>query len=184
MPEQAKVTSIEALESFRTSLIIYLEKALRVLDEISDEVMRTRGWLETDRRMHWEREVRQRSRKLDEKEQELFSARLSNLREATQAELTAVTLAKRALTEAESSLARVRQWNRQYDSRVQPLAREVDKLRDVLVSHMGKAVIYLSQATATLNAYAELRAPDLGAPKPVPAPGQDGSTPGAAQGNS
>jgi hypothetical protein len=183
MPEQAKVTSIEALESFRTSLIIYLEKALRVLDEISDEVMRTRGWLETDRRMHWEREVRQRSRKLDEKEQELFSARLSNLREATQAELTAVTIAKRSLTEAESSLARVRQWNRQYESRVQPLAKEVDKLRDVLVSHMGKAVIYLSQTMATLHAYAEMQAHELGAPKP-PASGQDDPASGTVGGNS
>jgi chromosome segregation ATPase len=160
MPERAKVTSIEALESFRTNLIIYLEKARGVLDEISDEVLRTRLWLQNDRRMHWEREVRRLTRKLEERQQELFSARLSNLREPTQAEQLAVHKAQRALTEAEDRLNLVKRWARQYDSRVEPLAKEVDKLRDVLVAHMGKAVIYLSQVTRTLGDYADLAPSD------------------------
>ena len=34
MPESARITSVEALESFRSSLIIYLEKAIRAEIEL------------------------------------------------------------------------------------------------------------------------------------------------------
>jgi hypothetical protein len=177
VPERAKVSSIEALESFRTSLIIYLEKATGALDEISDDVLRTRLWLQNDRRAHWEREVRRRSRELEEKQQELFSARLSGLMEATQVQQMAVAKARRALGEAEAGLNLVKQWNRQYDSRVRPLARDVDKLRDVLVGHMGKAVAYLTQAIKTLDAYADLAPPETSAVTTPPRETGDGDAP-------
>ena len=165
MPDKAKVTSLEALESFRASLIVYLERAKRALDEISEEVMRTRFWIQGDRREHWQREIRRRAKKLEEKEQELFSAELANLREVTEAERRAVMLAKRALNEAQARLEVVKKWNRQFDSRVQPLAKEVDKLRDVLVSHMGKAVVYLTQANKALAEYAETAPRETGSMK-------------------
>jgi len=168
MPEKAKVSSIEALEEFRSSLIVYLGNALRTLDEVSGDVMRTRAWIETDRLVHWENEVRRRTRKLQEKQQELFSAKLSSLREATQAENLAVLKAKHALNEAQAKLDLVKKWNRQYDNRVQPLAKEVDKLRDVLTVHMGKAVAYLTQATKTLGDYADMAPPTLSSGKSTP----------------
>ena len=163
MPERAKVSSIEALESFRTSLILYLEKATGALDEVNDDFLRTRLWLQNDRRIHWEREIRRRARELGERQQELFSARLAGLKEATQVQEMAVARAKRALNEAEARLNLVKQWNRQYESRVRPLAKDVDRLRDVLAGHMGKAVAYLTQVTRTLDAYADLAPPDTSA---------------------
>ena len=165
MPEKAQVTSIEALESFRSTLIVYLANALRVLDEISGDVQRTRLWIEDDRLGHWQNEVRRRTRKLQEKQHELFSARLSNLRDATQAEHMAVLKAKRALNEAQAKLELVKKWNRYYDNRAQPLAKEVDKLRDVLVVHMGKAVAYLTQTIRTLGDYADLAPPETSSAK-------------------
>ena len=176
MPERAKVSSIEALESFRTSLILYLEKATGALDEVHDDFLRTRLWLQNDRRIHWEREIRRRARELEEKQQELFSARLAGLREATQVQEMAVARAKRALNEAEARLNLVKQWNRQYEGRVRPLAKDVDRLRDVLAGHMGKAVAYLTQATRTLDAYADLAPPDTSA-VPV-SPGEPNTVPG------
>ena len=173
VPERAKVSSIEALESFRTNLIIYLEKATGALDEVSDDFLRTRLWLQNDRRIHWEREVRRRTRELEEKQQELFSGRLAGLKDATQVQEMAVARAKRALGEAEDRLNRVKQWNRQYESRVRPLAKDVDRLRDVLAGHMGKAVAYLTQVTRTLDAYADLTPPD---PCVVPVPSGEPDT--------
>jgi vacuolar-type H+-ATPase subunit E/Vma4 len=160
MPDRAKLTSLEALESFRTSLIIYLEKALRVLDEINDEVLRTKFWVQNERREHWEREVRRCAREFEQRQQELFSARLSTMREPSPAEHLAALKAKRALDDATARLNLVKKWERQYENRVEPLAREADKLRDFLHSHMGKAVAYLAQATTTLSDYAELSPPD------------------------
>ena len=45
MPERAHVTSVDALELFRSQLIVYLSKARPALDEVSAEVVRTRVWL-------------------------------------------------------------------------------------------------------------------------------------------
>jgi hypothetical protein len=50
MPQQAKITSVEALDAFRAALIIYLSKARPTLEEVSADVQRTRGWLEGEQR--------------------------------------------------------------------------------------------------------------------------------------
>ena len=75
MPDRAHVTSVDALETFRASLIIYLSKARPALEEVSADVQRTRGWLESEQWPHWEREVRRRGQVLQEAQQALFSAR-------------------------------------------------------------------------------------------------------------
>ena len=168
MPDRAKLTSLEALESFRIALIIYLEKAVRILDEINDEVRRTKFWVQNERREHWEREVRRRARELDQRQQELFSARLSTLQEATLVEQQAVLKARRALEDATAKLDLVKRWSRQYENRVEPAGKEVDKLRDFLLAHMSKAVTYLAQATAVLSDYADLAPPDTSAAKVTP----------------
>lgn len=159
MAEQARVTDIDALEAFRTSLILYLDKAKRVLDEIGDDVSRTRLWLENDRRMHWQNQVKQRRFQLEQKQAELFSAQLSGLRDVTPMEHAAVREAKRAVEEAESKVALTRQWSRDYDNRVVVPAKEVEKLRSLLELDMGKALAFLAQAIKTLDAYATAGAP-------------------------
>jgi len=162
MPERARITSIEALESFRNSLLVYLEKAARAVDEIDDEVVSTRLWLQSDRRVYWEAQVRQRTTTLDQKQQELFSARISSLQTDSIVEQKAVQKAKHALEEATAKLALVKQHNRQYDNRVAPMAKEVEKVRGFLVHDMRQAVAWLNQAIKTLGAYADIR--PLGAP--------------------
>ena len=155
MVEQAHVRSVESIQSFRASLLVYLDRAGRALDEISEEVVRTRIWLESDRRPHWEGELRRRSRRLEEAQQQLFSARMSTIREGGQLEQMAVQRARRAVSDAETKLRSVKQWNRQFDGRVTPVAREVEKLRDVLVQHLGKAVEYLTRVADTLEDYSD-----------------------------
>ena len=93
MPERAKVTSLEALEDFRAKLIIYRDKASRVLDEVSDDVTRTRVWLESERPAYWQNLIRRLNRDLETarvqrvdqrriKLQERFAAGADNIRRA------------------------------------------------------------------------------------------------------
>lgn len=168
MAPRAKVRSVEALEQFRTSLLVYLEKAGATLDEVGDEVIRTRNWLEGDRRAHWERERRRRQQDLHQKEQELFSARLSGLRDDLSLQQHAVSKARRAVEEAEEKLHRIRRWSQQYDSRVAPLYRRTEQLRHTLTQDMGEGVRWLARAVQTLQAYAEMK-PAGGAPVDRPA---------------
>jgi hypothetical protein len=156
MPESAKVSSLEALEAFRAKLIVYREKASRVLDEVSDEVTRARLWLETDRPAHWQNQIKQRTRALEQAQQELFSAQLSGLRDASFAQQAAVQKNRRAIRDAEDRVKLVKQWQRQFDQRVESPARQVEKLRHTLSNDLGQAVAWLNEATKTLTAYADL----------------------------
>jgi uncharacterized coiled-coil DUF342 family protein len=167
MADRAKITSVDALESFQAALILYLDKARRCVDEISDDVKRTRSWIEADRQVFWVHEAKRRNRLLEMKQQELFSARIGNLAEPTQGHQQAVRRAKRALDEATGKLDQVRRWNREFDQRVEPLARHVDKLRDVLTVDMGKAAASLKQSIDALHHYAEVPSSREGtSPKP------------------
>jgi hypothetical protein len=156
MPERAHVTSVEALESFRTSLIIYVSKARPILDEVGSDVLRTRLWLQNEQRLHWENQLRRRRKALEQAQQALSSARMSNLPQAIIVEQVAVQRAKRAFEEAEAKLKLVKYWNREYDSRVEPLARQLEKLQTILIHDMPNAAAYLTQAIQTLAAYAEI----------------------------
>jgi hypothetical protein len=169
MPDRAHVTSVDALEAFRSALIIYLTKARATLEEVSTDVQRMRGWLEGEQRMHWENEVRRRRQKLEEAQQALFSARLSTFREAGSAEQLLVQRAKRALEEADGKLRQVKQWDRVFDNRSDPLVKQMEKLHTVLAHDMVQAVAFLSQAITTLHAYAGV----MPGPAAGPAPGGD-----------
>ena len=174
MPERAHVTSVEALESFRASLILYVSKARPTLEEVSADVVRTRLWLQNDQRTHWENQVRRRAKTLEQAQEALSSARMSHLREASTTEQMAVHRAKRALEEAEAKLKQLKQWNREFDSRVEPLVKQLEKLHNVLANDMLLAGAYLAQAIDTLAAYADI-APPSAAPAPAQARSQNTS---------
>lgn len=165
MPERAKVTSLEALADFRARLIVYRDKAARVLDEVGDEVIRTRLWLDTDRPAYWQGRIRQRTRDLEQAQQELFSAQLSGLREASYTQQAAVQKCRRAIRDAEDKLKLAKLWGRQFDQRVATPARQVEKLRHLLSHDLGAAIAWLNEATKTLSAYAELSPPGTTAAK-------------------
>jgi hypothetical protein len=165
MPHSAKVTSIEAIDAFKASLIVYIEKARCVLDDVSDDVVRTRSWLQADRQLHWKNQTRQRTRELAQAEQELLTARLSGMAEAIKARRMAVNKARIALGQAEDRLARVKQWQHQFETQVESRAKVVMQLRHSLAHDMGKAVAFLEGAAATLAAYA-----DMAPPHPVTPP--------------
>src|SRR5215469_16152154 len=104
MPQKAHVSSLEMIESFRSSLLVFLSQARPALEEVSADVVRTRVWLEDDQQTHWHNEIRRRRKVLEQAQQSLFSARLGILRQETSAEQLLVHRAKRAVEEAEVKL--------------------------------------------------------------------------------
>ena len=161
MATRVNVTSVEAIESFRASLVLYLSQARPTLAEINSEVTRTRVWLQCNQRVHWEGVFKRRARILEEAKAALFSAKMSTLRQVTSSEQMAVAKAKRAMEEAEEKLRVIRRWDRDFDNQTEPLARQLEKLHTVLSDDLAKAVIYLAQTVHTLDAYAGVMAPGL-----------------------
>jgi hypothetical protein len=168
----AHVTSTDAIESFRASLIAYLAKTRPILEDACDEVVRTRQWLQQDRRIHWENQLRRRTRELENANQALYSARLANLREVTSAEQAAAHRARRALNEAEEKLRLVKRWSLEFDHRAGPLVKQLEQLRTMMSNDMPKAVLQLAQILKVLDAYANTT-PSTSAPPPTDAGHQE-----------
>jgi hypothetical protein len=157
MPERAHVSSVEALKAFRTNLIVYVSKARPTVDEVNSEIVRTKDWLEREQRFRWESEARKRSKELERAQAALFSAKISNSRGAGMFEQMAVRKAKQAMDAAADKLRLIKHWEREYENRMQPFVKELDKLHTVLSHDLTQAISYLAQATQTLDNYAAVR---------------------------
>jgi len=159
MGEQVRVTSVEALESFRASCIIFLTKARQSLDTTSEEVRRTRDWVLNDQKFHWEGQLKRRRRVLDQAQGELMSARMSEFIDSPSVQQAAVRKAKLAVEEAESKLLTIKKWSLNFDTAFEPLIKRMEGLRHLLDQDLPKAVVYLDQAQRTLISYAEIHTP-------------------------
>jgi hypothetical protein len=155
MATQARVTSTDALENFRASLIVFQAKARRAVNDVGDEVRRTRLWLQHDQRIHCEGECRRWTKALQQAEQELMSVRLTGGNETARlARQAAVNKAKRSLEEAEGKLRRVKAWTQNFDGRADPVVKRLEALRQYLETDLPKASSYLIKARDALEAYA------------------------------
>jgi hypothetical protein len=169
MANQVRVTSLDALETFRAHLIIFLSKAIGAVDEVGDEVRRTRSWVHNDQRHFWEAQIKKRRRALEQAEGEYMNARLSKLQDNTATQKQAVLRAKRDLAEAEEKLVVVKTWIRNFDSTTDPMLKRMSSLRQFLDFDMPKAVAFLVQAQKTLDAYTHIPTPSADAAASPPA---------------
>jgi len=161
MDRHAKVTSVDALGAFRSSLVVYLTSASNALDEVRDTVRRTRTWLQIDQRAHWEGQLKRLGKQLEQAESELFTSRLSAMTSHSAARQMAVTRLRRKVRETEEKAKVLKKWIRNYDSLVDPLLKKLERMQFVLTNEMPKAVSFLSQAEQTLDDYTRI-APEGG----------------------
>ena len=160
MATHAKVTSIDALEAFRASLIVFLNKAHSALDQAGDDIRRTRSWIQHDQRTHWENEARRRALALAQAEQELLSARMTKALDNLSAQQLAVHKARRALDEAQEKVRKVKLWTRDFDGTVEPMAKGLNSLRGYLDHDLPRGIAYLAEAQKIMESYTE--APRMG----------------------
>jgi len=159
MSVQAKVTSVDALDAFRASMVIFVTKARGAVDTVRDRVRRTRNWLQHDQRVHWEGEIRRRQRKLDQVVQDLYSARLTKMTGAIAIREAEVRKAKAAVEEAHQKLRNVKKWGQNFDAASDPLMKKLDGFRDYLDQEMPDAITFLYRVRDILDAYAERGTP-------------------------
>jgi hypothetical protein len=171
MATHAKLTSVDALEGFRASLIVFLSKTHSALDQAGDEVRRTRSWIQHDQRTHWEGEARRRAVALAQAEQELLSARMTKALDNLSAQQAAVHKARRALEEAAEKVRKVKLWMRDFDGTVEPLAKGLNSLRAYLDHDLPQAIAYLTEARRIMDSYMEASRPA----KPGVTPGGEGA---------
>ena len=159
MAEQARISNLDAIESFRTALIIFISKTRQSLETAQDAVKKTRSWLQLEQPAYWSSQIKLRQKKLDQAQQELMSARLSDFVDTPSMQQMAVRKARAALEEAQAKLQRTKAWARDYDRTVDPLARKLDSFRDFIENDLALANAYLVEIQKILDAYNETPAP-------------------------
>jgi hypothetical protein len=109
--------------------------------------------MEDDRQRYWQQEMRKCSRKLEDAKQELFTATLSKLGEATSLQQMAVQRAQRQMRAVEEKMSVLKKWDRDLDNRTSPLVKQMEQLHGFLSVEMERAVAYLDQTIRALEAY-------------------------------
>ncbi len=174
MSDQAKISSIDALEAFRADLIQYIAKARVALEDMEGGVRRTQTWLDTDRAQHWAGQIKLWTKNLHQAEQELYSANLTNPQAANAFQKMAVVKAKRKLEEAEDKMRVVKKWRQTFENRATPLLRQLDPMFHLVGQQLPKGVFSLGESIKALQAYAEKNTPTKPA---TPAPTETGGEP-------
>ncbi|MEO8613903.1 MAG: hypothetical protein ABI600_02090 [Luteolibacter sp.] len=168
MSDQVRISSIDALEAFRADLVQYIAKARVALEDMEGDVRRTQTWLDTDRVQHWGSQIKQWTKKLDQAEQELYSANLTSPHSANAFQKMAVLKAKRNLEEAERKMALVKKWRQTFENRATPLLRQLDPMFFIVGQQLPKGVYSLGESIKALQAYAD-KMPASTSPPPVTA---------------
>jgi archaellum component FlaC len=177
MATHAKLTSTDALEAFRASLIVFLNKSHSAIDQVSDEIRRVRSWIQNDQRTHWENEMRKRARVLAQAEQEMLSARMTKAADNLTVQQQAVRKARASLEEAQEKMRKIKLWIRDFDGTVEPMAKGLNSLRGYLDHDLPLGIAYLVEVQKIMESYTELnRAPGK------PGPGAEVAEPAPAEG--
>ncbi len=184
MSDRANINSVEALETFRSQLIVYLSKVRPALEDVSSDVRRAKMWLEDEQWSYWENQRRRRAREFEEATQAAFTAKLAasiaDLRDVSAAEAMRVVKAKRSLDEADAKLRKLKEWRRRFDSLAFPLVKQMEKFQTVLSHDLKLAIASLGETIKIVDSYAERGSLSAPVSSPVPQPpdaalGQDGS---------
>ena len=154
MSDQARISSIDALEAFRADLIQYIAKARVALEDMEGDIRRTQTWLDTDRTQHWTGQVKQWTKHLHQAEQELYSANLTSPQASNAFQKMAVLKARRKLEEAEEKLRVLKKWRQTFENRATPLLRQLDPMFHLVGQHLPQGVFSLGESIKALQDYA------------------------------
>src|SRR5271165_1929842 len=76
MSTQAEVHSIEALKDFRAVLALYSDDTLAALGAVEAEIRRTTQWLQQDRPVYWQDQLKRRREEVAAAKAEVFRRKL------------------------------------------------------------------------------------------------------------
>ncbi|MEO0017272.1 MAG: hypothetical protein RLZZ522_555 [Verrucomicrobiota bacterium] len=173
MSNQARISSIDALEAFRAELIRYIEHARVALEDLTGDARRTRTWLDVDCTQHWAGQLKKRTKQLHQAEEELYRANLTNPQASNAFQKMAVQRAKRKLEEAEAKMHLIKRWRQVYDNRTTPLLHQLEPMFAQVGQQLPKAVHALTETIKILQAYAESGRPAAPKARPAEGPGEE-----------
>lgn len=173
MSSQAAVHSVEALKEFRVALALFGDDVLAALGAVEMEAKRTAQWLQHDRRMYWQDQLKRRREQVAQAKAEVFRRKLAKTPEYTPAMSEQKELLRRAeasLQDAERRAAQVKKWEPALQQAVLEYHGSIRRIKDLAASDVPRAVFALERMIEALEAYLRVAPPSgTGGPSPLEA---------------
>ncbi len=166
MGQEARVSSIPALEQLRASLGTFAKIASTALEEASTGIQRTRQWLREDQYRFWKVQVQVHTEqfvraKLALKQRQVFDRTLAGTPSSCVDEKKALKVAEARLQEAEHKLSRVRAWSQQIEREWSDYRGATQKLVNAIEVEIPNARARLDKMIDSLEAYIALAPPEM-----------------------
>jgi len=173
MSSQASVHSIDALKDLRVALALYGDDTLGALGAVEAEVRRTLRWLQEERPIYWQEQIKRRREQVAMARSEVFKRNLQKRADYTppmSEQKENLRKAEASLQDAEKRLAMVRKWQPLFKHAVLEYHASIQRLKDLAASDIPRAVNLLSRMIDSLEAYLRVVAPSGVGPQAVAAP--------------
>jgi hypothetical protein len=162
MSFQAEVRSIEALKDFRTALALYGDDTLAALGAVELELRRTVYWLEQDRPLYWQEQIKRRREMVAAARSELFRRQLQKTPEHSPSMVEQKENLRRAeasLQDAEKRLVLVRKWQPMLRQAILEYHGSIQRIKGLAAADVPSAVNLLSRIIDAIEAYLRVAPP-------------------------
>ena len=160
----ANVESIEALQEFRTRLMIFLEKTNDALLSMQEQVYHAMDWIERDRPAYWHNA---RNKAFDQISQARIQLETARMRKETDGYRPSLVEEKQALRDAKSRLELCQQKIAIVQSTIGRVYHEADEFRGrmsqlqrLVETDIPNMIGLLGSMLKALEAYAEVEVKD------------------------
>ncbi len=156
MSDRAAVHSIDALREFRVALGLFSEDALAALGAVDMEVRRTLLWLQQDRRLYWQDQIKKRTEQVAMAKAEVFRRQLAKTADYTPAYSEQKELLRKAeesLRDAERRAALVKKWEQVLPQVILEYRATTRRIKDMASGDVVRAGILLERMVQALEAY-------------------------------
>jgi hypothetical protein len=162
MSSQASVHSIDALKDLRVALALYGEDALGALGAVEAEVRRTLRWLQEERPVYWNEQIKRRREQVATARAEVFKRNLQKKPDYTppmSEQKENLRKAEASLQDAEKRLAMVKKWQPLIKQAILEYHGSIQRLKDLAAGDIPRAVNVLSRMIDSLEAYLSVVVP-------------------------
>ncbi len=157
MSRQVRVESLEALQQLREGLWKFEQAARAAITEAHSDFLRTRRWVEADQMEYWQRELRLRTRQLEQareavRQKTLYKTPTGHTASAVE-EKQALAAAQRRVEEAQQKIRACQQWRMRLERQAPVFRGALNALSEVNEATIPTAVARLDRMMRAVEAY-------------------------------
>jgi hypothetical protein len=170
MSTQASVHSIDALKDLRAGFALFGEDVLVALGTVDMEIRRTVQWLQQDRPMYWQNQVKRRKEQVAMAKAEVFRRKLAarpGYSPAMSEQKEILAKAEASLRDAELRALQVKKWEPALQLAILEYRGTTRRIKTLATSDVPRAVALIARMVEALEAYLHVTAPSGGGVSPL-----------------